>query len=154
MFPILRNLGGAISASILALYLSFAIGGKTFHQLQHIVTGSVCSSDDRHHVASFNSATHESAQQNSSVCATDGCNVTIGQTDAPNPEQPAKDHSESDCWTCLLLAQTGDLAQSVQLLDCQDSLFIQTEQYNQPHLDVIPSGFLVRGPPASLLLQS
>jgi len=148
---ILRHL---TSTSLIAIYLLMAVGGDTFHQLQHLVADGKCFGNSHDHASSIDGKTedfcpHSHAEHLSDF---DSENEHLSGTDFPRNHK--HEESSSDCWTCFFLSQASDTSFEITLDISDDFVCFVAANYEHWYLRLKTYRFLVRGPPQFLLQQS
>ena len=128
----------------LAIYMALAIGGHAAHRFQHVSGNASC-------------CPSESLSSCSSTLGETGC-LPLGNaasTCCPANSQPNDgENDSSECLTCCVLSQIADTSATENVPLGVACTFLKTTEYSGLYVESSRRGFMVRGPPAFLFLQS
>ena len=133
-----------LTTFVLVSYLVLALGGHALHQHEHVGESDTCC--------------HAEGEVHGSVRADQY--AYLSQAVAPEPasgpesqdDEPAND--SSDCLTCYFLSQSAEHSPAEILLLGGECAFLEVTECTGIYPETPLLGFMVRGPPAVLLVQS
>ena len=135
----MKNRSHLVPSFILLAYAVVYISGPTFHQ--HLCDHS--DTDCCVHVETIDP--HASFNANSSDCLLQSSNDITAYCLPDNGTIPAD--GNSDCWTCYVLAQAGDVSFEITIDVSHHFVYFAAATYEHRHLPLNTHKFLVRGPP-------
>ena len=135
------------SISLIAIYLAMFVGGDVFHQLQHMVADGACFGHSAGSTLSSDEETKNFCSHSHAKHLSDFGSENEHLLGADAPENHEKEDSSSDCWTCYVLAQAGDVSFEITIDVSHHFVYFAAATYEHWHLPLNTHNFLVRGPP-------
>ena len=131
---------------VLAIYLALAIGGHAAHRFQHVRGNASCCPSES--LSSCSSTLGETGCLPPSNAASNCCPLNS------QPNDGEDDDDSSECLTCCVLSQIADTSATEVLPLGVACTFLKATEYSGLYVESSRRGFMVRGPPAFLFLQS
>ena len=135
------------SISLIAIYLAMFVGGDVFHQLQHMVADGVFFGHSAGNTLSSDEETKSLCSHSHTKHLSDFGSENEHLSGADSPVNHEQEDSSSDCWTCYVLSQAGDISFEITIDVSHDFVCCTTAIYEHWHLPLITHNYLLRGPP-------
>ncbi|MFL2864872.1 MAG: hypothetical protein ACJZ8Y_06615 [Pirellulaceae bacterium] len=135
------------SISLIAIYLAMVVGGDVFHQLQHMVADGACFGHSAGSTLSSDEETKNRCSHSHAKHLSDFGSENEHLLGADSPVNHEQEDSSSDCWTCYVLAQAGDISFEITIDVSHHFVYFAAATYEHWHLPLNTHKFLVRGPP-------
>ena len=135
------------SISLIAIYLAMVVGGDVFHQLQHMVADGACFGHSAGSTLSSDEETKNRCSHSHAKHLSDFGSENEHLLGADSPVNHEQEDSSSDCWTCYVLAQAGDISFEITIDVSHHFVYFAAATYEPWHLPLNTHKFLVRGPP-------
>jgi hypothetical protein len=135
------------SISLIAIYLAIFVGGEVFHQLQHMVADGACFGHSAGSTLSSDEETKNLCSHSHAKHLSDFGSENEYLLGADSPVNHEQEDRSSDCWTCFVLAQAGDVSFEITIDVSHHFVYFAAATYEHWHLPLNTHKFLVRGPP-------
>ena len=135
------------SISLIAIYLAMFVGGDVFHQLQHMVADGACFGHSAGSTLSSDEETKNRCSHSHAKHLSDFGSENEHLSGADSPVNHEQEDSSSDCWTCYVLSQAGDIPFEITIDVSHDFVCFTAATYEHWYLPLNTHKFLVRGPP-------
>jgi len=132
------------TTSLLVIYVALAIGGHAAHRFQHLGSDGACCQNESE--SSLPVGATRQACLSAANATSHGCPVNPESNDGQN------DDESTECLTCSVLSQVADTSASEVLPLGVAATFLKITEFPGLNLKSSRCGFMVRGPPAFLLV--
>ena len=135
------------SISLIAIYLAMFVGGDVFHQLQHMVADGACFGHSAGSTLSSDEETKNRCSHSHAKHLSDFGSENEHLLGANSPVNHKQEDSSSDCWTCYVLAQAGDVSFEITIDVSHHFVYFAAATYEHWRLPLNTHNYLLRGPP-------
>jgi len=141
----------AFNTAALALYVIHVVSGQAIHQLQHLVSDSLCCENNVVATCSADAGNHNHGSHGgSSVATLDSSTMPYAWLRMSLPAGHDQNRDTSECWTCHVLNQVSQVSVKVEMVVSDAATHPVTIPTSGVSLASILGPVKSRGPPAFL----